>query len=62
MRQVNSYLIVHLSGGQDTERVSILHLTGMQAVVCLWGTRFQLSKDIRNMLNEKVVTMLWDLK
>lgn len=30
MRQVNSYLIVHLSGGQDTERKSILHLTGMQ--------------------------------
>ena len=62
MMQVNSYIIVHLSGGQDTERISILHLTGMQAVVCLGGTGFQLSKDRRNTLNEKVVTMLWDLK
>lgn len=63
MRQVNSYLIVHLSGGQDTEKKKHSPLDRNAGQWCvLWGTRFQLSKDIRNMLNEKVVTMLWDLK
>lgn len=62
MRQVNSYLIVHLSGGQDIERIKRPPLGRNAGQWCVFvGTRFHLSKETRNTLNEKAATMLWGL-